>query len=87
MIYFIDSTAFSDLSETRCSETQNPDFCANQQEKRTKKAICANYNEFYEKSQKNMSITNTKLEKLNNYFKNKYPDFPGITITDELMEM
>ena len=83
MIYFIDLTAFSDQSETRCSTSENADFCENHQKEWTKSAICANYNVFYKKSQRNKSITNTKLEKLNDYFKNKYPDFPGISVTED----
>ena len=83
MIYFIDSTAFSDQSETHCTTSENANFCDNRVENWTKSAICANYNDFYKKSQKNKSITNTKLEKLNDYFKNKYPDFPGISLTED----
>ncbi|MCD4658010.1 MAG: hypothetical protein K8S87_10780 [Planctomycetes bacterium] len=83
MIYFIDSSAFSNQSETLCSQSQSFEFMANLDDQKAKKAICANYQEFHEKCKKNKTIINTRLEKLNAYFKDKYPDFPGISLTDD----
>ena len=56
---------------------------ANLDEQKAKKAICANYEEFYEKCKKNKTIINTRLEKLNAYFKDKYSNFPGLSLTRE----
>ena len=83
MIYFIDSAPLTDMSETFCSQTHNQECSANHEVELTQKSNCANYLEFYERCQKKRAIINSKLDRLNSYFKNKYPNFPGISLFDD----
>jgi len=82
MISFTDSSLMAELNEAAYTESSVQGSSSISTGNSTKKSKLTNYSEFYERCQDKKTIINSKLEKLNAYFKNKYPDFYGISLCD-----
>ena len=80
MIYFMDSPEQAEVYEAVSSEPTYLDKHVSEHLPAFKNSSCAKYEDFFKRCEKSKSDISSRIEKLNKYFKNKYPDFEEISL-------